>query len=65
MNECPGRNGCHLDKVQLRATGLAMLFDERRRKGIAGGKRALWALNQELERGNAIRTYEGARFMPR
>jgi peptide chain release factor len=44
---------------------LAMLFDEQRRASEAGGKRALWDQNRELERGNAVRTYEGTRFTPR
>lgn len=41
---------------------LAMLFDEQRRQGVAGGKRALWGQNRELERGNEIRAYEGPDF---
>jgi len=41
---------------------LAMIFDERRRQGSADGKRALWSRNQALERGNAVRTYEGPGF---
>jgi peptide chain release factor len=41
---------------------LAMLFDERRRQGSADGKRALWNRNHELERGNAVRSYEGPGF---
>jgi peptide chain release factor len=41
---------------------LAMLFDEQRRQGAAGGKRALWSQNHELERGNAVRTYKGRDF---
>jgi peptide chain release factor len=41
---------------------LAMLFDEQRRASEAGGKRSLWTQNRELERGNAVRTYEGTRF---
>lgn len=41
---------------------LAMIFDERRRQGTADGKRALWSHNHELERGNAVRTYEGPGF---
>ena len=41
---------------------LAMLFDERRRQGSADSKRALWSRNHELERGNAVRTYEGQAF---
>ena len=44
---------------------LAMLLDERRRAGEAGGKRGLWDQNRELERGNAVRTYEGERFRRR
>lgn len=41
---------------------LAMLLDDRRRADEAGGKRVLWDQNRELERGNAVRTYEGERF---
>ena len=41
---------------------LAMVFDERRRQGSADSKRALWSRNHELERGNAVRTYEGPGF---
>ncbi|MEG3148924.1 peptide chain release factor H [Sphingomonas sp. ZT3P38] len=41
---------------------LAILLDDRRRLDEAGGKRALWNQNRELERGNAVRTYEGERF---
>ncbi len=44
---------------------LAMLLDDRRRANEAGGKRALWDQSQELERGNAVRTYEGERFRRR
>jgi len=44
---------------------LAMLFDARRRADEAGSKRALWDQNRELERGNAVRTYEGERFRRR
>lgn len=44
---------------------LAMLLDDRRRADQAGGKRALWDQNRELERGNAVRTYEGERFRRR
>lgn len=44
---------------------LAMLFDDRRRADEAGSKRALWDQNRELERGNAVRTYEGERFRRR
>lgn len=31
----------------------------------AGGERALWEQHRELERGSAIRIYEGARFTSR
>lgn len=41
---------------------LAMLLADRCRANQAGGKRALWDQNRELERGNAVRTYEGERF---
>ena len=41
---------------------LALLLDERRREVEAGGKRALWDRHQALERGNAVRSYEGERF---
>jgi peptide chain release factor len=44
---------------------LAMLLDDWRRADEAGGKRALWDQNRELERGNAVRTYEGERFRRR
>ena len=44
---------------------LAMVLDDRRRAGEADGKRALWDHNRELERGNAVRTYEGDRFRRR
>jgi peptide chain release factor len=41
---------------------LAMLFDEQRRLGAEESKRTIWDRNRELERGNAVRTYEGAGF---
>ncbi|MFA5965100.1 MAG: peptide chain release factor H [Sphingomonas sp.] len=44
---------------------LAMLLDDQRRADEAGGKRALWDQNRELECGNAVRTYEGERFRRR
>ena len=44
---------------------LALLFDEQRREGAAGGKRALWDQNRELERGSAVLTYEGPAFRPK
>jgi peptide chain release factor len=44
---------------------LAMLVDERRRASAAGDRRARWDQSRELERGNAVRTYEGPRFTAR
>ena len=41
---------------------LALLLEERQRASEAGGKRALWDQNRQLERGNAVRTYEGGRL---
>jgi peptide chain release factor len=41
---------------------LALLFDERRQIGVADGKRATWHRNRDLERGNAVRSYEGPGF---
>jgi peptide chain release factor len=41
---------------------LALLFDERRQSGVADGKRATWDRNRDLERGNAVRSYEGPGF---
>jgi peptide chain release factor len=43
---------------------LGMLLEQRRKCEAAGGKRILWQQNQELERGNAIRTYAGRKFEP-
>lgn len=44
---------------------LATLLDDRRRADEAGGKRARWDQSHELERGNAVRAYEGERFRRR
>ncbi|MDQ1231550.1 peptide chain release factor H [Sphingomonas sp. SORGH_AS_0879] len=44
---------------------LAAALDDRRRAGEIQGKRAVWDQNRELERGNAVRTYEGERFRRR
>ncbi len=44
---------------------LAAVLDDRRRAGEGRGKRAVWDQNRELERGNAVRTYEGERFRRR
>lgn len=55
----------HFANKRIARLKLAMLLDEQRREGRAEGKRALWDQNRELERGNAIRTYEGERFRRR
>lgn len=44
---------------------LAAVLDDQRRAGEVQGKRAVWDQNRELERGNAVRTYEGERFRRR
>lgn len=44
---------------------LALLLDERRREDEAGGRRERWGQHHALERGNAVRTYEGDRFRRR
>lgn len=41
---------------------LALLLGERRHEAEAGGKRALWDRHHALERGNAVRSYEGEQF---
>ncbi|MDB5576807.1 MAG: peptide chain release factor [Bradyrhizobium sp.] len=41
---------------------LALMIEERRLESEAGGKRALWGQHHALERGNAVRSYEGERF---
>ncbi|HSI17404.1 MAG TPA: peptide chain release factor H [Sphingomonas sp.] len=41
---------------------LSLMIEERRHEGEASGKRALWGQHHALERGNAVRTYEGERF---
>jgi peptide chain release factor len=41
---------------------LAMLIDERRQQAKAGDRRDRWDRNHDLERGNAVRSYEGAQF---
>lgn len=43
---------------------LAMLFEARRERGAASGKRDLWDQNRALERGNAVRSYKGEKFTP-
>ena len=44
---------------------LALMLRERREREVADGKSALWAQNHQLERGNAVRTYEGVGFRQR
>ncbi|MEQ1753252.1 MAG: peptide chain release factor H [Micropepsaceae bacterium] len=41
---------------------LSLLFQERREVQAAEGKASLWAEHHALERGNAVRVYEGADF---
>lgn len=41
---------------------LAILLRAQHEAAIAGGKAALWEQNQTVERGNAVRTYEGDKF---
>ena len=41
---------------------LALMLRERGEQEVAKGKSALWANNRELERGNAVRAYEGTAF---
>lgn len=44
---------------------LALLLDAQRQQGKAGERRALWDRNRDLERGNAVRHYEGEAFRQR
>lgn len=41
---------------------LQLMFVARQERGAADGKRSLWERNHDLERGNAVRSYEGQRF---
>lgn len=41
---------------------LSLMLRERREREVADGKTALWTQNHQLERGNAVRTYEGVAF---
>ena len=41
---------------------LSLMLRERREREVADGKSALWAQNHQLERGNAVRTYDGVAF---
>lgn len=51
----------HADKKVARLK-LSLMLRERREQELAERKSALWAQNRSLERGNAVRTYEGAAF---
>jgi peptide chain release factor len=41
---------------------LELLLEERRRQAEAGDRRDPWDRNHDLERGNAVRSYEGVKF---
>ncbi|MET0245395.1 MAG: peptide chain release factor H [Sphingomonas sp.] len=43
---------------------LQLMFVERQELGAADDKRGQWERNHALERGNAVRSYEGPRFRP-
>ncbi len=43
---------------------LAMLFEAQRMDGAAADRKGRWTQNRALERGNAVRTYKGERFVP-
>lgn len=44
---------------------LAMMIEEQRGASRDKARRSQWSLNQQLERGNPVRTYKGVRFTPR
>mgnify|MGYP000501247098 CR=1 FL=1 len=44
---------------------LAMMIEEQRGASRDQARRSQWSLNQQLERGNPVRTYKGARFTPK
>jgi peptide chain release factor len=44
---------------------LAMMIEEQRGASRDKARRSQWSLNQQLERGNPVRTYKGARFTPK
>jgi len=41
---------------------LAIALEEKREASKANSKADLWQQNQNLERGNEVRSYEGAKF---
>jgi peptide chain release factor len=51
----------HANK-KLARLKLVLMLREQREQAMATGKAALWSANQAVERGNAVRTYEGERF---
>ena len=44
---------------------LAMMIEEQRGASHDKVRRSQWSLNQQLERGNPVRTYTGVRFKPK
>lgn len=44
---------------------LAMMIEEQRGASRDKARRSQWSLNQQLERGNPVRTYKGVRFTPK
>jgi peptide chain release factor len=44
---------------------LAMMIEEQRGVSRDKARRSQWSLNQQLERGNPVRTYKGVRFTPK
>ena len=54
----------HANK-KLALMKLAMIFVERQAGEAADAKEAMWQQNQELERGNEVRTYVGPQFKRR
>ena len=44
---------------------LAMMIEHQRGASRDQARRSQWSLNQQLERGNPVRTYKGARFTPK
>lgn len=42
---------------------LAIMLEERRGQALGDVRRSQWQANQELERGNAVRVYEGTKFI--
>ncbi len=44
---------------------LAMMIEEQRGASRDKARRSQWSLNQQLERGNPVRTYKGVHFTPK